>query len=150
MFTLSDARCGHSVFVGTVRTWTSGANWIQDDEFHAAGFPSTSKSSVCWDPLQTLGAKRVLLILQNRTVSGLRTPQQALSARTHIQLPTQDVGREQVQSMHELAPRRGWLRFAPCALQYAVWTWTCPSSLPFVWSVLALPPVSVSFPSSYS
>ena len=27
------------------------------DAFRAAGFPSTSKSSVCWDPLQTLGVQ---------------------------------------------------------------------------------------------
>ena len=26
------------------------------DKFGAAGFPSTSKSSICWDPLQILGA----------------------------------------------------------------------------------------------
>ena len=27
------------------------------DGFRTAGFPSTSKSSVCWDPLQTLGVQ---------------------------------------------------------------------------------------------
>ena len=29
----------------------------QFDVFHAAGFPSTSKSSVYWDPLRTLGVQ---------------------------------------------------------------------------------------------
>ena len=29
----------------------------QHDEFRAAGFLSTSKSSVCWDSLQTLGVQ---------------------------------------------------------------------------------------------
>ena len=27
------------------------------DEFRTVGFPSTSKSSVCWDPLQTLAVQ---------------------------------------------------------------------------------------------
>ena len=27
------------------------------DEFSASGLPSTGKSSVCWDPLQTLGVQ---------------------------------------------------------------------------------------------
>ena len=32
------------------------------DELCASGFPSTGKSSVCWDPLHTRRAKRVLIL----------------------------------------------------------------------------------------
>ena len=56
------------------------------DEFRAAGFPSTSKSSVYWDPLQTLGAQgeqSESFYTTVLTVSRLCTPQ---SVRTHSQI----------------------------------------------------------------
>ena len=55
--------------------------WYLHVKFRAAGFPSTSKSSVCWDPLQTpwnaRQAKRVLFILQYQQ-----------SLLTHFKFPT--------------------------------------------------------------
>ena len=67
--------------------------WLVDPvlvivEFRAAGFPSTNKFSVCWDPLQTLGvqASKVSPFYSLRAVHS--AAQQALSACTHFQFPT--------------------------------------------------------------
>ena len=40
------------------------------DEFHAAGCPSTSRSCICWDPLQTLGEQGEQSESFHTTVSG--------------------------------------------------------------------------------
>ena len=63
------------------------------DKFRAAGFPSTSKSSVVRTRLNTWKASKAspfdTTVL---TVSGLCIPQQAPSARTRVQLPAPSLG----------------------------------------------------------
>ena len=59
---------------------------LRCDEFRASSFPSTSKSGVCWDPLQTLvvqGEPSESLYYRAETATNLRVPQHLAEGTEH-------------------------------------------------------------------